>query len=111
MDVIVRAARLPQVSQGDTVWTVGGPEGADWAAISHFSLQREGRTDRFEGFNVEFYTDEGSRVGSLGNGYDSIEEAILDVDRALGLEPSVWTTCKVPMRENEPAPWSMIQPR
>jgi hypothetical protein len=48
-------------------------------------------------------------VGSLGNGYESIEEAVEDVERAIGLEPSAWTECNVATTEDESVPWSRIQ--
>ncbi|HYN36587.1 MAG TPA: hypothetical protein VEV82_06375 [Actinomycetota bacterium] len=60
---------------------------------------------------MEFYTDEGSMVGSLGNGYDSIEEAVEDVERAIGLEPSAWTKCSVPKSEDESVTWTRIESR
>lgn len=108
-DVVVRAARLPEVLEGDTVWTIDRPKGADWTAITHFRFQLEGRTDWAEGFNVEFWTDDGAMTGSLGNGYDAIEEAIEDVQRAVGVDPSAWMECHLPHHENEQVSWARVR--
>ncbi len=83
------------------------PIKADWIGISHSILKLPQRSDEIESYIVNFYSERGDLLEALQ--FETLDIALDQAKAIVGIAPTEWRNCSVPVPDDGRVSWDAIE--